>query len=63
VVIMDLNNQAGMLAEVSRSLAHADINIEYAYCTATEGQGKGCLIIKAEEPDRTLEILSDLSAA
>ncbi|PIQ82882.1 MAG: amino acid-binding protein [Candidatus Omnitrophica bacterium CG11_big_fil_rev_8_21_14_0_20_64_10] len=59
VVVMDLPNRPGALADISRKLARADINIEYAYCTATEGQGQGCLILKAEEPDRTLELLSE----
>jgi hypothetical protein len=59
VVVMDMDNRPGMLADIARKLAHADINIEYAYCTATEGQGRGCLILKAEEPDRTLELLGE----
>lgn len=60
VIVMDLENRPGALAEAAQRLAHADINIEYAYCTATETQGIGCLILKAEEMDRTIELLSAL---
>ena len=60
VVVLDLDNRAGALAEVARKLARADINIEYAYCSANETQGTGCLILRADEPDRTLELLSEL---
>lgn len=60
VFVMDLDNQPGALGEVARKLARADINIEYAYCSATEHQGIGCLILRTDEPDRTLELLSEM---
>jgi hypothetical protein len=47
------------LAEVARKLARADINIDYAYCTATTGQSTGCLIIKSDEIDRAIELLRE----
>ena len=60
VIVLDLDNQPGALAEVARKLARADINIEYAYCSATEHQGTGSLILRTDEPDRTLELLNEL---
>ena len=60
VVVVDLENRPGALAEISRRLARADINIEYAYCSASEHQGAGCLILRADEPDRTLELLAEI---
>ena len=59
VVIYELDNRPGALADVARKVARADINIEYAYCSATEHQGSGCLILRTDEPERTLELLSD----
>lgn len=59
VVVLDLDNKQGALAEVARKLARADINIEYAYCTATHHQGLGSLILKTDEIDRTLELLNE----
>lgn len=60
VVVLDLDNRPGALAEVARKLARADINIEYAYCSATEHQGAGSLILRTDEPERTLELLGDM---
>ena len=59
VVVYELDNRPGALAEVARKVAQADINIEYAYCSATEQQGSGCLILRTDEPERTLELLSE----
>jgi len=59
VVVMELDNRPGTLAEIARKLARADINIEYAYCTATDHQGLGALVLKTDEPDRTLELLNE----
>jgi hypothetical protein len=61
VVVLDLDNKEGALADIARKLARADINIEYAYCTATEHQGVGSLILKTDEIDRTLELLNEVS--
>ena len=55
LVSLRLQNQPGALAEISRKLARADINIEYAYCTAATSQGNGSLIIKSDELDRNQE--------
>jgi len=60
VVVLELDNRPGALAEVARKLARADINIEYAYCSATEHQTSGSLILRTDEPDRTLELLSEM---
>jgi hypothetical protein len=59
IITMRLDNRPGTLATIARQLAHADINIEYAYCTATEHQLQGCLVLKTDDVERTLEILSD----
>ncbi|MBI3318624.1 MAG: ACT domain-containing protein [Candidatus Omnitrophica bacterium] len=60
VVVMELDSRPGTLADVARKLARADINIEYAYCSATEHQATGCLILRTDEPERTLELLSEV---
>ena len=55
-----LTDHTTQVTEVAQHLAHADINIEYAYCTAIDRQGTGCLILKTKELERTIEILSTL---
>jgi len=53
-----VENHHGELTRISQALAEADINIAYAYCTATSGQEMGCLVLKTDQPERTLDILS-----
>ncbi|MBN1586181.1 MAG: ACT domain-containing protein [Candidatus Omnitrophica bacterium] len=60
VAVVDLFNRPGALTHVARALAHADINIQYAYCTATDGQGQGSLVLKTDNIERTLDVLSKL---
>ena len=60
VIVLDLENRPGTLGEVARKLARADINIEYAYCSASPHQQGGCLILKAEETDRAIELLREI---
>lgn len=58
VVVVDLENQRGELTRICQVLAEADINIAYAYCTAINRQERGCLVLKTDQPERTLDILS-----
>jgi len=58
VVVVELDNTPGELTRMCQVLAQADINIHYAYCTANQRQERGCLVIKTDQPDRTLELLS-----
>jgi hypothetical protein len=60
VVVLELDNRPGALGEIARKLARADINIEYAYCSATHSQGSGCLILKSDDQDRAIELLREL---
>lgn len=58
VLVLEVLNKAGELTRLCRSLAEADLNISYAYCTARPDQHSGCLVIKTDNPERALEILS-----
>lgn len=58
VLMIEIQNHAGELTRICQSLAEADINISYAYCTAKSDQDSCCLVIKAEDPERALEILT-----
>ena len=60
VVVVEIDNRPGMLAAVAKKLAESDINISYAYCTATGGQDGGALVLKTSEPERTEEVLRGL---
>ena len=58
VIVLEVLNQAGELTRICQCLAQADINIAYAYCTARPDQHSGYLILKADNPERALEILT-----
>ncbi len=58
VVVAEIDNQTGTLARICQSLAEADINIAYAYCTATPRQECGCLVIRTDQIERAQELLS-----
>lgn len=58
VVVLEILNQKGELTRICQCLAQADINIGYAYCTARPDQHSGCLVLKTDNPERALEILS-----
>ena len=58
VLVVEIDNKSGELARICQRLAEADINISYAYCTATPRQEGGCLVIKTDQLERAQEILS-----
>ena len=58
VVVVDLENRVGSLAETARKLSRADINIDYAYGSATEDQPAGMLVLRTQDPQETLKALS-----
>lgn len=59
VVVLQTENKPGIISMVAKKLFRADINIEYAYCTATKSQEFGCLVIKTKDAEQTLEILEE----
>lgn len=60
VVVIEIENKPGIISDISKRLFRADINIEYAYCTASKNQDFGCLVIKTKDAEQTLEILEVL---
>ncbi len=58
VVVVDISTEKGALMRISQSLAEADINIYYLYCTSTKSQDGGCVVIACDNADRALEIIS-----
>ncbi len=59
VVVLSTDNRPGIISAIAKKLFRADINIEYAYCTATKSQDHGCLVIKTKDAEQTLEILEE----
>ena len=59
VVVIEIDNKPGIISQIAKKLFRADINIEYAYCTATKNQAFGCLVIKTRDAEQTHEILEE----
>lgn len=59
VIVVSVDNRAGVLARVCEKLSRADINISYAYCTGTPDQSAGCIVLKTDQPERTIECLRE----
>ena len=58
VLVMDLPNEAGALADIAERLAAAGINIEYAYCTATPAHRGGALVLRTNDLEATINALN-----
>ena len=59
VVVLDIDNKPATISNIAKKLFRADINIEYAYCTATKNQEFGSFVIKTKDAEQTLEILEE----
>ena len=59
VVFMNLSNSPGQLASLAQKLAEAGINIEYAYCTSTPAQPSGNMVLRTNDIEETINVLSE----
>ena len=62
VVILPVENEPGTLARIAQKLGHADINIQYAYCTAASSQVAGCIVLKTDQPDAAMDCLKEFES-
>ena len=58
VIVMDLPNRPGILAEIAQRLTAAGINIEYAYGASTSAQSSGGMVLRTNDLEATINILS-----
>ena len=59
VVLVEMRNQPGALAQVMEVLAQEHINIDYAYSAAGERNGKSTGVFKVSNPSKCLKVLSE----
>lgn len=57
VLVLELTNRRGALEDLSKKLAKAKINIEYAYGTVGSREKKGVLIMRVSDTTRALKVL------
>jgi len=58
VILMDVSNRVGALAEIAERLAEAGINIEYAYCTVSTTHSAGAIVLRTNDLEATINALS-----
>ena len=58
VILMEVPNAPGTLARVAEQLAEAGINIEYAYCTSSLSQEMGNMVLRTNNLEETINVLS-----
>jgi hypothetical protein len=63
VLAVGLENRTGGLARVLEKLAEEHINIDYAYASVANSQGKALGIFHTTNPKRALQILSDAAGS
>ncbi|MBI2870875.1 MAG: ACT domain-containing protein [Candidatus Omnitrophica bacterium] len=57
ILFAEVENRPGILSEIAERCRDAKLNIEYAYCTATEKQKTGCVIISVSDPEQALKVI------
>jgi hypothetical protein len=60
VLMIESDNQPGTLAKIADQLAHAEINIEYAYLATSAKSAKGLLILRPSDVDKAQAVLREL---
>ncbi len=63
VLMIESNNEPGMLAKIADRLAKAEINIEYAYLAMSPRSDRGLLILRPSNVEKAERALRDLSGS
>lgn len=58
VVMIENDNKPGSLSRIAKILSAHKINIEYAYLASMPSAKKGLLIMRVQDPNRALKVLS-----
>jgi hypothetical protein len=60
VLMIETDNEPGTLATIAERLAHADVNIEYAYMAATVKSERGLMILRPSDVEEAQRVLAGL---
>ncbi|MFA5794884.1 MAG: ACT domain-containing protein [Candidatus Brocadiia bacterium] len=61
VLLVDMPNRPGTLADVAEKLGQAHININYAYATTGAMGGQTTVILKVQYPEKAIEVLKEIT--
>jgi hypothetical protein len=57
VVVVSLEQRAGQLQKVSRTLADAGVNVDWVYATTGDGEHTN-IVLRTADAERTAQVLS-----
>jgi len=59
VLVVEMTNEPGVMAQIARRLAKGRVNIEYAYCSASKDGNRVLGVLKVSDASRALDLLAD----
>jgi hypothetical protein len=59
VLLVEMANEPGVLAQVARRLAKGKVNVEYAYCSASKDGNRVLGVLKVSDTNKALDLLAD----
>src|SRR3989449_4479319 len=60
VLMIETENEPGVLAKIAERLAKAEVNIEYAYLAGGRGAEKGLIVLRPSDVEKEQSVLRDL---
>ena len=60
VLMIETENEPGVLAKIAEQLSRAEVNIEYAYLAASPQAATGLIILRASDVEKAQRALRDL---
>ena len=60
VLMIEAENEPGVLAKIAERLSRADVNIEYAYLAASPKAATGLIILRPSDVEKAQRALRDL---
>lgn len=58
VLMIEGDNKPGTLAKLAHKLAHAKVNIEYAYCATPPEAKRGLMILRVSNATKAMQVLN-----
>ncbi len=59
VLVVEMTNEPGVMAQIARRLAKGRVNIEYAYCSASKDGNRVLGVLKVSDASKALDLLAD----
>lgn len=59
VLVVEMTNEPGVIAQIARRLAKGRVNIEYAYCSASKDGNRVLGVLKVSDASKALDLLAD----